>query len=72
MVAEGRMMTAKGFRLGHHITIEATYRMRLLSWMDGVKANSGIWMENTRLRDPPISELTHPLPSEVVLLAPMD
>ena len=40
--------------------------------MYGVKANSGVWMENTRLRNPPISELTHPIPSEVVLLAPMD
>ena len=40
--------------------------------MYGVKANSGVWMENTRLRNPPISELTHPLPSEVMLLAPMD
>ena len=29
-------------------------------------------MENTRLRDPPISQLSHPLPGEIVLLAPMD
>ena len=40
--------------------------------MDGVKANSGVWMENTRLWNPPISQLPRPLPSEVVLLAPMD
>jgi hypothetical protein len=29
-------------------------------------------MENTRRRNPPISQLMHPLPSEVVFLAPMD
>ena len=46
--------------------------MRLLSWMSGVKANSGIRMKNTRRRNPPTSQLAHPRPSEVALPAPMD
>jgi hypothetical protein len=40
--------------------------------MYGVKANSGVWKENTRLRKPPISQLLHPRPRQVVLLTPMD
>ena len=40
--------------------------------MNGVKANSGIWMENTRLWNPSIRQLLHPRPREVVLLTPMD
>jgi len=30
--------------------------------MNGVKANSGIWMEYTRLRKPPICQTLHPCP----------
>ena len=37
------------------------YRMRLLSWMCGVKANSGIWMEHTRLREPPVRQSLQPV-----------
>ena len=40
--------------------------------MSGVKANAGVWMENTRLRDPSIGQCSHPLPRQVMLLAPMD
>jgi hypothetical protein len=40
--------------------------------MNGVKANSGIWMENTRLWNPSISQLPHLRPRKVVLLTPMD
>jgi hypothetical protein len=36
--------------------------------MYGVKANSGVWMENTRLGKPPVSQLLHPRPRQVVLL----
>jgi hypothetical protein len=46
--------------------------MRLLPWMYSVKANSGVWMENTRLRDPLIRPLLHPRPCEVTLPTPMD
>ena len=40
--------------------------------MDGVKANSGVRMENTRLRNPSIRQLPHSRPVQVVLLAPKD
>src|SRR5260370_9347540 len=46
--------------------------MRLLSWMNGVKANSGVWMKSTRSWNPSIRQLLHPRPREVVLLTPMD
>src|SRR6266851_2297717 len=51
---------------------ERHYRMRLLSWMCGVKATSRVWMENTRLWNPSINQFSHPRPRQVVLLAPMD
>jgi hypothetical protein len=40
--------------------------------MRGVKANSGIWMENTRLREPPVRQSLHSHPGQMMLLAPMD
>jgi hypothetical protein len=40
--------------------------------MCSVKANSGVWMENTRPWKPPISQPLHPGPCQVVLLTPMD
>src|SRR5215471_20909073 len=40
--------------------------------MNGVKANSRIWVENTRLWRPSISQLLHSRPRQVVLLAPTD
>ena len=43
--------------------------MRLLSWMNGVKANTGQRMENTRLREPSYLQLPHSRPGQVVLLA---
>src|SRR5260370_2000868 len=46
--------------------------MRLLSRMCGVKANSGIRMKNTRPRNPAVSQLSHPRPRQMMLLAPMD
>src|ERR1022692_3641603 len=46
--------------------------MRLLSWMCGVKANTGIRMKNTRLGNPSVSQLSHPRPRQMMLLAPMD
>ena len=48
------------------------YCMRLLSWMNSVEANSRVWMKNTRVWDPPFSQLAHPRPRQVMLLAPMD
>jgi hypothetical protein len=40
--------------------------------MSSAKANWGIWMENTRLWNPSISQLLHSRPSQVVLLTPTD
>ena len=40
--------------------------------MNGVKANSGVGMENTRVWNPSIRQPLHPRPREVVLLTPMD
>jgi hypothetical protein len=40
--------------------------------MNGVKANSGVGMENTRLWNPSIRQPLHPRPREVVLLTPVD
>lgn len=40
--------------------------------MRGVKANSGIWMDNTRLRNPSIGQLLHPRPREVPFATPMN
>ena len=40
--------------------------------MCGVKANSGIWMENTRLREPAVRQSLHSHPGQMMLLAPMD
>jgi hypothetical protein len=47
-------------------------RMRLLSWMNGVKANSGVWMEYTRLRKPTICKTLHPRPTQMMPLAAMN
>src|SRR5262249_5935200 len=68
----GPAVHSNGVVLWAHIIFVATYRMRLLSWMNGVKANSGIRMKNTRLWDPAIGQSLHPLPGQVMLLAPMD
>ena len=40
--------------------------------MCGVKANSGIRMKNTRPRNPAVRQSSHPRPSQMMLLAPMD
>jgi hypothetical protein len=40
----------------------------LLSWMCGVKAHTGIRMENTRLREPPIKRLPHAHPGQAMPL----
>src|ERR1035437_1533946 len=46
--------------------------MRLLSWMNGVKANSGVRMEYTRLRKPTICQTLHPRPTQMMPLASMN
>src|SRR5207253_6665005 len=48
------------------------YRMRLLSWMCGVKANSRVRMKNTWPWKPSISQRLHPHPRQAMSLAPMD
>src|SRR5215831_802022 len=48
------------------------YCMRLLSWMNSVKANSRVWMKNTRCGNPAVREFAHPHPRQMMLLAPMD
>ena len=46
--------------------------MGLLSRMNGVKANSGVWMEHTRLRKPTIRQTLHPGPIQMMPLATMN
>ncbi|HEY6342515.1 MAG TPA: hypothetical protein VIY49_13555, partial [Bryobacteraceae bacterium] len=50
----------------------AVYRMRLLSRMNNVKANSGVWMKSARPRKPSISQGLHPHPRQAISLASMD
>ena len=40
--------------------------------MNGVKANSGVWMENTRFWEPMIRQTLHPCPIQVMPLATMN
>ena len=46
--------------------------MGLLSWMDGVKANTGVRMKNTGPREPSIGQDLHPCPRQAMSLASMD
>ncbi len=51
---------------------ERHYRMRLLSWMNGVKADARVRMKNTRLGEPPHLQLPHSRPVQVSPLAATD
>ena len=46
--------------------------MGLLSWMDGVKANSGVRMKNTWPREPSINQALNPYPRQAMRLASTD
>jgi hypothetical protein len=72
MAPKGQIITVKGVPAGCHINLGATYRIRLLSWMAGVKANSGVRVKNTWPRDPPINQDLHPHPRQAMSLASMD
>jgi hypothetical protein len=66
--------TSRGRDVGHPDTPrtdphERNYRMRLLSWMNGIKANLGIRMKNARAWDPPRLQSAHLRPVKVVPLA---